>query len=390
MKEIERHILKKIKQAGKTFPVLAIVGPRQVGKTTLVKQYATSVKRKSVYLDLEMPSDFKRINDDAELFLSGLDDCIVIIDEVQRKPDLFPIIRALVDQNRRPLRFILLGSASPDLIQNASETLAGRIAYIELMPFNYTEIADVGSIQKHHIRGGFPKPFLMRNNADVQLWYENFVSTYVERDLPVLGLKASPQIVRKLWQMLAWQNGGIINYSSIGSSLGLSNHTVTRYIDFLEGAFLISRLQPYFFNQGKRLVKAPKIYLRDTGVLHHLLGIDNMHKLSGSPFMGASWEAYVIEQIKSIAGTKFDYYFYRTQTGIEMDLVLLKGIKPVATIEVKYTLSPDITKSIITSIQDLKTEKNFVIIPNGDDYKTKNNILVCSLTSFLNIHLNKI
>ena len=387
--EIQRTTLSKIKQAGKTFPVLAIVGPRQVGKTTLVKQYAKSIKRKSVYLDLEMPSDFKRLND-AEFYLSDLDDSIVIIDEVQRKPDLFPIIRALVDQNKRPLRFILLGSASPDLIQNASETLAGRIAYIELTPFNYLEIAENSSMQKHHIRGGFPNPFLSRNTADMHLWYENFVSTYVERDLPILGLKASPQIVRKLWQMLAWQNGGVINYSSIGSSLGLSNHTVTRYIDFLEGAFLVSRLQPYFFNHGKRLVKAPKIYIRDTGILHYLLGIDTIHKLKGSPFIGASWETYVLEQIKSVAGTKFDYYFYRTQTGIEMDMVLLRGIKPVATIEIKYTLSPDITKSMITSIQDLKTEKNFIIIPNGEDYRAKNNILVCSLASFLDKHLNKI
>ena len=378
MKEIERHILKKIKQAGKTFPVLAIVGPRQVGKTTLVKQYASSVKKKSVYLDLEMPSDFKRINDDAELFLSGLDDCIVIIDEVQRKPDLFPIIRALVDQNRRPLRFILLGSASPDLIQNASETLAGRIAYIELTPFNYTEIADVGSIQKHHIRGGFPKPFLMRNNSDVQLWYENFVSTYVERDLPVLGLKASPQIVRKLWQMLANLNGHPVNYSMLGSSLGVSHTTVRNYVELLSSTFMLQLLPSFTASMGKRLVKSPKVYLNDIGITNALLRVPDFEQLAGHPSFGAAWEAVVLINLTA-SFPQFNFFFYRTSHGAEIDIIVENGGKRIA-VECKAGILPKLSIGTYTALEDIQPQVTLVVAPVDKGWSMKKGIEVVNIS----------
>ncbi|RMF57783.1 MAG: ATP-binding protein [Calditrichaeota bacterium] len=229
------------------FPAIAIVGPRQVGKTTLVKQFLPHIPKPSIYLDLEKPSDLAKL-EEAELFLSEYGDHCVVIDEVQRKIDLLPLLRSLIDNNREPLRFIILGSAGPNLLKRSSETLAGRIAYLELAGFNLLEISELCPMRIHHFRGGFPESTLAPTDEQSRNWLDNFIVTYIERDLPLLGLRASSTTIRKLWEMLAWQNGSLINYSSIGKSLGFSNHTIAGYIDFLENAYLVTRLHPYHFN----------------------------------------------------------------------------------------------------------------------------------------------
>ena len=306
---------------------------------------------------------------------------------MQRKIELLPLLRSLIDEKREPLRFIILGSAGPDLLKRSSETLAGRIAYLELGGFNLLEISELCPMRTHHFRGGFPESTLAPTDDQSQKWLDNFIATYIERDLPLLGLRASPIRIRKLWEMLAWQNGSLLNYTSISKSLGLSHHTVAGYIDFLESAYLVTRLQPYHFNIKKRLVKSPKIYLRDTGILHRLLRITDFHQLSGSPFLGASWEAYVIEQVRNLKPDNIDLYFYRTHAGAEMDLVFVKGLQPVATAEIKYTAVPKPVKSTLQCIADLGTRKNFIIVPQDDDIPVHASVQACGLRIFLEKYL---
>jgi len=228
-------------------PVIGVTGPRQVGKTTLVKEFAKTIEKPCVYLDLEKPSDFQKL-EEAELYFSANQDKCIILDEIQIKPDLFSIIRAMVDENRIPLRFIILGSATPDIIRDSSESLAGRIGYIDLKPFSISELNDT-HLQKHHFLGGFPNSILAKSEKQALKWIDDFIKTYIERDLPLLGLPATPQVTRRLWEMLAWQSGNLLNASTIGNSMGLSYHTINNYIDFLEGTFLVHRLQPFSFNR---------------------------------------------------------------------------------------------------------------------------------------------
>ena len=379
---IPRLQITKLQEIAKSFPAISIVGPRQVGKTTLAKKFSRIIAKETVYLDLERPSDMEKLRE-PQLYLDELIDKCVIIDEVQRLPELFPVLRSLIDDKRTPLRFILLGPASPDLIKNTSETLAGRIAYIELCCFNYSEIKSLSNLKDHHFKGGFPDAVLANNVKTTRHWLDNFILTYLERDLPLLGLKASALLVRKLWEMLAWQNGGLLNYSTLAKSLGLSSHTINKYIDFLEGAFLVTRLQPFSINIKKRLVKSPKILIRDTGILHRLLRLESYDQLLGSPHLGGSWEAYVIEQIRSAKSDDIALYFYRTHAGAEVDLILVKGLKVISCIEIKFTSTPRLSKSMINCINDLQTSKNFIITPKSDDYPIRKDIRVCSLEQFL-------
>ncbi len=386
---LKRLTINRLAKLSKLFPVIAIVGPRQVGKTTLVKEFSKSIKKPILYIDLEKSSDIEKLKE-PELFLSELKEKCVIIDEIQRLPEIFPLLRALVDENRIPLRYIILGSASPDLLRNSSESLAGRIAYLKLTPFNYLEIKDNSLMKDHHFRGGFPEAVLSESLETCKIWLNNFIITDIERDLPLLGLSASPIIVRKLWEMLAWQNGNLLNCNSLSKSLGLSNHTVNRYIDFLEGAFIVHRLYPFHYNVKKRLVKTPKIYVRDTGILHRLLRLDNFDQLSGHHLLGASWETYVIEQIMSLKNDDLDLYFYRTHAGAEVDLIFVKGLIPVSCVEIKYTSTPSVSKGMINCINDLKTKKNFIITPQSDDYPAKENIRVCNMEIFLEDYLGNL
>lgn len=383
---INRRILADIKGSVSFFPVVAIVGPRQVGKTTLAKMIIQESEKPTLYLDLERQSDLFKLND-AELFLSQHSDFLIVIDEIQLKKELFPLLRALVDQNREPARFLLLGSASPELIRNSSESLAGRIAYHQLHPLDLTEIPENISQNELWIKGGFPSVILAKNDELAHRWIENFVSTYLNRDLLQLGLNASPKIIRSLWYMMAHLNGQLFNATMLGNSLGISTPTVKRYVDFLEDAFLLKSLHPFSWNMSKRLVKTPKIYLTDTGILHHLSGISDFNHLSGNPVIGTSWESFVINQILGIKKPLIDLYFYRTHHGAEVDLVFTKGLTVVGCAEIKYSNSPQLTKGNFNAFEDLNAPENYVITPSSDDFLLNDRIRVCSLKTFITNYL---
>ena len=384
---ITRRILAEILESLTFFPVVSIIGPRQVGKTTLAKQIISEFTKPSIYLDLEIQSDLFKLND-AELFLSQHSDSLIVIDEVQNKKELYPLIRGLVDQHREPARFLLLGSASPELIRDSSESLAGRIAYHQLHPFDLIEIPDAVSQTDLWIKGGFPT-MLFTGKANLSYrWMENFISTYLNRDLLQLGLHASPKTIRNLWSMMAHLNGQLLNATTIGNSLGVTTPTVKRYIDFLEDAFLLKSLHPFHWNISKRLVKTPKIYLTDTGILHHLLGVNGFVSLSGNPVIGNSWESFVFNQISAIKPNNIELYFYRTHQGAEVDLVFTSGLQVLATAEIKYSNSPNLTKGNFQAFTDLDAPVNFVITPSSDDYLFKERIRVCSLKAFILNYLN--
>jgi predicted AAA+ superfamily ATPase len=375
-RDAQLHLEKLLTQ----FPAVVIVGARQIGKTTLAKKLVTVIGQDSVYIDLELPSDRAKLQN-AELYFEYNKGKCVILDEVQREKNLFPILRAVIDQDRRPGRFILLGSASPELIIDSSETLAGRVAYFHLFPFNLAEVG-AEKLNQLWLNGGFPDSFLAANDADSILWRQNFVRSYLERDLPQLGLNANPNSVRRLWEILAHQNGQMLNIQSISKSLGLSSPTVKSYIEFMESAFLIHLVRPYFSNIKKRLVKSPKIYLLDTGILHSLLDIPSFDKLMGNPAVGSSFENFVLNQLLTVVDSS-NIYFYRTADGTEMDFVITRGGTPYISIEVKLSSAPTTTKSFTTAINDLQTEHNCIVAPVGSGYPINEKCFVFSVGEML-------
>jgi predicted AAA+ superfamily ATPase len=383
---IERFAIQAINDFAEIFPAICIVGPRQVGKTTLAKEFAITLGKPWTYLDMEKPADLSKL-DEPELYLSQLQDHCVIIDEVQRVPDLFPLLRSLIDENRIPLRFLLLGSASASLLKQSSESLAGRIAYLELSPFNALEIKPEFILRQHHFRGGFPLAWLAKSDKQSSLWIDQFIQTYLERDLPQLGLNITPSLARKLLEMLAWQNGNLVNYSSLGRALSLTNNTLQRYIDFLEEAFLVKRIYPFHLNTQTRLVKSPKIIFRDTGILHRLLRLADFDQLSGFPGLGGSWESYVINQILSLKSNDVEIGFYRTQHDAEIDLVFSRGGEVAATAEIKYSSAPFVSRGNINCVQALQSRNNYIITPESDDYFSKADFRICNLLQFLGKYL---
>jgi predicted AAA+ superfamily ATPase len=377
---VPRLAEKDINRLSEQFPAVAIVGPRQVGKTSLAKNLAAQWPQPTIYLDLENPADLNKLSDPG-LFLEPLQDKTVILDEVQRAPALFPILRGLIDRHRVPGRFILLGSASPDLIRDASESLAGRIAYFELTPMSYPEIAHLTDYRTHWLRGGFPGSLLVPDEASSSTWRDNFIQTYLERDLPMLGLSANPLLTRRLWTMLAHWNGNLLNYEKLANSLGVTAPTVRRYIDFFESAYLVRRIQPWHVNISKRLVKSPKVYIRDTGVLHALLAINTFEELQGNPVVGSSWEAYILQEIASMLPPRYEMCFYRTQDGTEADLVLVKAGVPDVLVEIKYSSTPRVTKSMYVAASDLKTRRNIIVAPVSESYPLRDGFEVLSHTA---------
>lgn len=365
------------------------MGPRQVGKTTLSMYLRQSLNKETLYLDLENPEDQAKLTDPVLYMERNANKCI-ILDEIQRRSDLFPVLRSMVDKHRVNARFIILGSASPDLMRDSSESLAGRIAYEELTPLLFNEIDKHYELEHHWLAGGFPDAFLSPNQSLRRKWFSNFILTYLERDLPLLGLKVSGNTLRRLWTMLAHIHGNVLNMNSLGRSLELSSTTIKKYLDFLENAFLIRQLYPYAINVKKRLVKSPKIYIRDSGILHHLLSIHEFDNLESNPIIGHSWEGYVIEQISSNLEPGTDCYFFRTHEGTECDLVLVKGGKTVAAIEIKYTSSPKITRGLTQAFKDLNADNNFILTPRTEDYLLKRSIRVCNLGDFLSKYLNQL
>lgn len=378
---LRREAFQHLQELLTFFPAVGLIGPRQVGKTTLVKEWAKRLHPATVYLDLESSKDRIKLIE-PHLFLADYSHQLVILDEIQYMPELMNDLRGMIDDERRPGRFLILGSASPELMQKSSESLAGRIGYLELTPFLLSEVAPEDQT-KLWLRGGFPDSFLAPTNELSFTWRRNFVKTYVERDIPRLGLQVDAITLERFWRMLAGFQGNIWNAENFSRSLGVTAKTVTRYLNFMHNAFLVHQLQPYSTNLKKRLVKAPKIYLRDSGILHFLHDITSIQELKNNVLIGASWEGHVIEQIRRQARDRFQYFFYRTHQGTECDLVLVRSGKVAAAIEIKYSLAPVLNKGFHVALDDLKSKKNFVVIPAGDSFQISTKIKIASLHDFL-------
>ena len=353
-------------------PAVALLGPRQCGKTTLARQLAESSK--STYFDLENPVDLARLSEPMTALqsLRGL----IVIDEVQRHPDLFPVLRVLLDRKPVRTRFLILGSASPELLRQSSETLAGRIAIVEMGGFTLEELED-SEPNRLWLRGGFPRSFLARTEAASTAWREDFIRTFLERDLAQLGVQVPSGTMRRFWTMTAHYSGGIWNGSEIGRSLGEAHTTVKRHLDALSGALVVRVLEPWYANVGKRLVKSPKVYIRDSGLLHTLLGIGERPQLEGHPVVGGSWEGFVIEQLLAHL-PKANAYYWRTQAGAELDLLLfLKGRR--IGIEIKRADAPKMTPSMGSALEDLELHRLLVVYPGSTRYTLRSKVEVMSL-----------
>jgi len=375
---IPRNIEPSILESIGNYPVTAVIGPRQCGKSTLVK-HILEQNQDSIYLDLERPSDLRKL-DDSEWFLSSQKGKLICIDEIQRKPELFPLLRSLVDEWGGNGNFLILGSASRDLLKQSSETLAGRISYKRLTPFLWSELEGEYTFEKYFSQGGFPRSLLISSSKISLEWREDFISTFLERDL-LQWSGFSPQTMRRLWQMLAHRNGQLTNLSLIASSLGVSGPTVRNYIDLLEGTFMVEVLPPYVSNLGKRLVKSPKVYISDSGITAALLGLGDFVQLSGHPVLGSLWEQIVLTNLKGhFPESKF--FFYRTNNGAEVDIVM-ELRNTVFAIECKATLSPVLSKGNYNGIADINPAKSFVAAPVKSGWSMAPGIEVVSLDEII-------
>lgn len=364
---IPRRAQAAVKTALARQAAVALTGPRQIGKTTLA--LAISAETPAIYLDLESREDRAKLTDPAA-FLARYEDRLVILDEIQRVPELFSTLRGLIDKGRRhgakTGRFLILGSASMDLLRQSSESLAGRIAYVEMGPLNALETASTNpDTETLWVRGGFPESYLAASDADSLEWRADFIQTYLERDIPRLGPRIPAETLDRLWTMLAHEQAALLNASRLAGSLMLSAQTVTRYVDLLVDLLLVRRLQPFHSNAGKRLVKSPKVYVRDTGLVHALLGIADHNALLGHPVAGASWEGFAIENLIAAAPPRAKPAFYRTATGAEIDLILdIPGHGRWA-FEIKRSPSAKPAKGFYVATEDLKPERQF-LVHSGD------------------------
>lgn len=366
----------KIKDSLEQFPVVAVLGPRQCGKTTLVREYINHLYEKlpdENYFDLENPYDLSRL-ESPELSLSSLKG-LIVIDEIQKKPELFPVLRYLVDL-KKDKRFLILGSASRDLLKQSSESLAGRIDYIELTPFY---LGEVGEQEDLWLKGGFPDSYLAGSYSKSYKWLRAYTKTYLEQDLPNLGINISSENIRRFWLMLTHYHGNIMNTSELGRSLGVSHNTVKYYLDILSSTFMIRQLQPWYENISKRQVKSPKVVFRDSGILHYLLDIQSKSDLMMHPKLGASWEGFALEQVIRVLGIPQEQcYFWATHSGAECDLVVVKGMKKYG-YEFKYTDSPKTTRSMHSAIETLGLESLHVITPKKGKFPLTDKIIVSGI-----------
>jgi len=387
MKYINRFLSESIKKNLKHFPALAILGPRQCGKSTLAKQVLKDIPN-TQFLDLEKISDRNKLND-PEMFFRLNSGKLIILDEIQKLPEIFSVLRSVIDEQNSNGQFLILGSASRDLIKQSSETLAGRIAYFRLTPFMLQEV----DLPKENIpdllysfwlRGGFPRSFLADDEDVSFTWRQNFIETFLQRDLPEMGFNIPPETALRLWTMCAHSQGQLLNASKFAGSLGLSNVTIKTYLDLFQGTFMLRQLKPVYANLKKRLIKSPKIYIRDTGIFHALLNIRDRNELYSHPAFGASWETMVIENIIQ-KYDKWDAGFYRTSNGAEIDLVLEQGLNKLA-IECKASTSPKPSKGFYSAMEDLKIEKGWIIAPiEGGAYPLNKKVTVISLNDFLDM-----
>lgn len=378
---LEAQLRKRLGEA----PVVALLGSRQVGKTTLAR--GLKLRKAAHYLDLERPSDVAKLAD-PELYLGKFAGQLVILDEIQRLPGLFPVLRSLVDERRREgektAQFLLLGSASPDLLQQSSETLAGRISYLELNPFNLTELRPGGGTsERHWLRGGYPDSFLAADDAASARWREDFITSYVERYLPQIGVAAAPLQLRRFCSMLAHQQGAPLNLAKLAGSLGIDGKTARRYLDLLEGLYLVRSIPAWSRNAGKRLVKAAKVYWRDTGLLHTLAGLQSLEQVLGHPLCGHSWEGYCLEQMLTRLPAGWTFSHYRTHAGAEVDLVLESPQGGIVAVEIKRTLSPMITPGFRESLKTLQADRGCFIIPEKGSFPLSSGISAMGLREFI-------
>lgn len=370
----------QLSEATRRSPITALLGPRQCGKTTLARTFAE--ERQATFFDLESFPDQRRL-ENPELVLGSLDG-LVVLDEIQIMPELFSVLRVLVDRPENQARFLILGSASPTIIKSASESLAGRVEFIELSGFDLSESGEQ-AWETLWLRGGFPRAYLADTDEDSRAWREGFIRTFLERDIPQLGINIPAIAMRRFWTMLAHYHGQTWNASELGRAMGLSDKTVRSYLDILSGTFMVRQLQPWFENIGKRQVKSPKIYLRDSGLLHSLLEIPDRHAMLGHPKIGASWEGYVIEQVLQVVRPSQAYY-WATHNGAEVDLVYAYRGKKYG-VEVKFNEAPKITASMRTALSDLALDHLFVIYPGQYTYPVEEHISVWPLKEITRLPL---
>lgn len=367
-----QKLFDRINQALSRSRCVALVGPRQCGKSTMARLIAN--QEDSVFLDLEDPQVQNRLSN-PKMALERLEG-LVILDEIQLRPDLFPILRVLLDRVPLPAKFLILGSASPDLITGSSETLAGRIEFVDMSGFNLGEVG-VDKLQSCWLRGGFPLSFLAKDEKDSIAWRENFIRTFLERDLRRMGIDLPAATLRRFLLMLTHYHGQTWNASKLANSMDLSSPTIKKYLDIMTGAYLVRQLPPWFENLGKRLVKSPKIYFRDSGILHYFAGISNLEDLETNPIYGSSWEGFALEEIL-IRNSEYDAYFWATQSGAELDLLLIKGNKRIG-FEFKSSETPRTSKSMGIAIDDLDLDHLYIVYPGDKNYPINARISALSL-----------
>jgi uncharacterized protein len=374
-----KNYLNALQEAFRTSKVVAILGPRQCGKTTLARQYfAKQQGLKSQYFDLENPIDLLRLQDPM-LALQDFED-LIVIDEIQKVPELFSVLRVLVDQTEKKQRYLVLGSASRELIQQSSESLAGRIHYIELTPFSYPE---AHNLEQLWVRGGFPLAYLAESESDSNRWRLDYVRTFLEQDIPNLGIKIPAENLRRFWMMLAHYHGQLLNATELGQALDISRVTVQKYLDILTGTFMVRQLSPWYENIGKRQVKSKKIYFRDSGVFHTLLNIATKQDLLVHPKLGASWEGFALEAVtRHLQVNGYDCYFWSTHQQAELDLLIVKGSDRLG-FEFKFSKTPKLTRSIQSILEDLQLKKITIIYPGDVIIRLTKEITCIGLEQFL-------
>jgi len=384
MNTIDRYLKKKLLKELEYSPAVVLLGPRQVGKTTLA--FDVSNQFNAVYLDLESESDRAKL-EQPELYLEDHKDRLIILDEVQRTPGLFPNLRGIIDKRRRAGKvngsFLLLGSASFELLKQSSESLAGRVAYLELDPINTIEVSP-SSQDNLWVRGGFPNSLLAVNDESSLLWRKNFIRTYIERDIPQLGFNISSENLRRFWTMLCHHQGCQMNSAELSRSLGINVKTVDEYLDLLVDLMLVRKLQPWHTNLGKRISKKPKVMIRDSGIVHALLNIKDKESLLSNPILGNSWECFVIENLLSCLSKEASAYYYRSSGGAEIDLLLNWPDGEIWAIEIKRSLKPKIERGFYSACEDVKPSRKFVVYPGEESYRVAEDIDVISLSDLAN------
>lgn len=359
-------------------PVVSLIGPRQAGKTTLARALAADTNEPIHFFDLESPADLARLTN-PEMVLRSLSG-LVVLDEVQRRPDLFPVLRVLADRRPLPARFLILGSASPELVKAGSESLAGRVSFVDVTGFSLTEL-NQSSLPKLWWRGGFPRAYLAPDDTTARQWHDDFFRTFLERDIPQLGIQVPATTLRRFWTMVAHFHGQILNQAELARALGSSEPTARRYLDILIGTFMVRQLPPWFENLKKRQVKSPKVYVQDSGILHALLGINYAEGLLAHPKLGASWEGFCLEQILSVTGDR-DASFWATHSGAELDLLLCRKQQRLG-IEFKFSEQPTTTKSMRIALHDLSLDHLFIVYPGEKKYPLDESITATPLADML-------